>query len=542
MIIFVTIYFETNIIIALKMILGLSQNQKGNRMQKIIRLLFGRVVLVGAAIFIQAVALVLIIWKFNDYFVHFYIVSTLLSVLAVIGILNGKSNPAYKIAWIIPILVFPIFGGLFYLMFGGHRTSKRNKLKMREITMIMENSLGQDIEIIKHLQQASKLAANQAKYIEMFSDCPVYTNTATEFLTPGEKLFEHMIQELKKAEHYIFLEYFIVEEGIMWNTILDILVEKVKKGVDVRVIYDDVGCLFTLPVGYDKKLENMGIKCCVFNPFVPILSIRLNNRDHRKIAVIDGLTAYTGGINLADEYINTYEKHGYWKDAAIAIKGDAVWSLTVMFLSIWNYLRKTDEDYNKFKPSLQNFELLESSGFVQPFNDSPLDDEGVSETVYLNLINQAESYVYINTPYLIIDYRMMGSLCMAAKRGVDVRIITPHIPDKWYVHAVSRSNYEELIESGVSIYEYLPGFVHGKTFVVDDVIAVVGTINLDYRSLYLHFECGVWMYKTLSVMKVKEDTLNTLKSCQKITVDYCDNIKWHKKLGRSILKIFAPLM
>lgn len=513
-------------------------------MQKLIRILFSRVVLVGTAIFIQALTLIIVIWKFSNYFVYFYAICTLISVLAVFGILNGKSNPTYKIAWIIPILVFPIFGGLFYLMFGGNHSSKRNKFKMEKMNLKMENSFIQNNGIIKKLYEENKNAANQAKYIEKYSACPVYSNTTTKYLSPGEEVFEHMIEELKKAKHFIFLEYFIVEEGIMWNSILKILEEKAKQGVDVRVIYDDVGCLFTLPLGYEKTLENMGIKCCVFNPFVPILSIRLNNRDHRKIAVIDGIIGYTGGINLADEYINAYEKHGHWKDSSIAIKGDAVWSLTVMFLSTWSFLRKTDEDYEAFKPAnvKQYNDEFKTEGYVQPFNDSPLDEEAVSESVYLNLINQAVNYVYINTPYLIIDNKMMASLCMAAKRGVDVRIITPHIPDKWYVHAVSRSNYEELLESEVSIYEYTPGFIHSKTFVVDDVFAVVGTINLDYRSLYLHFECGVWMYNTKSVLEVKEDIIETFEKCQLIPLEQCKNIKWYYRLCRSILKVFAPLM
>jgi len=513
-------------------------------MQKLIRILFSRVFLVGTAILIQALTLTIVIWKFSNYFVYFYAICTLLSVLAVFGILNGKSNPAYKIAWIIPILVFPIFGGLFYLMFGGKHTSKRSKFEMEKMNFKMGNSLVRNSEIINQLYEQNKNAANQARYIEKYSAFPVYSNTITEYLTPGEKVFKHMLEELKKAEHYIFLEYFIIQEGIMWNSILDILKEKAKQGVDVRVIYDDVGCLFTLPFGYDKKLENVGIKCCVFNPFVPLLSIRLNNRDHRKIVVIDGIIGYTGGINLADEYINVYEKHGYWKDSSIAIKGDAVWSLVVMFLSTWSLLRKTEEDYEMFKPSrnIDNFDEFKSASYVQPFNDSPLDGEAVSEAVYLNLINQAETYVYINTPYLIIDNKMMFALCMAAKRGVDVRIVTPHIPDKWYVHAVSRSNYEELLESGVSVYEYTPGFMHSKTFVVDDVYAVVGTINLDYRSLYLHFECGVWMYNTKSVLEVKEDSVETFTKCQLITLEQCKDLKWYFRLCRTILKAFAPLM
>jgi cardiolipin synthase len=427
-------------------------------------------------------------------------------------------------------------------MLGGNKSSKRNKQKMQDIGKQMTDSLGQELQILQQLEQENRGAANQTKYIKKFSACPVYSNTTTEYLTPGERKFERMLEELKKAERYIFLEYYIIQEGIMWNTILEILKEKAKQGVDVRVIYDDVGCLFTLPLGYEKKLESMGIKCNVFNPLIPVLSFSINNRDHRKIVVIDGHTAFTGGINLADEYINTYEKHGYWKDSAIVVHGDAVWSFTVMFLSMWCFLSKTCEKYDAFKPISEDIEHFKTDGYVQPFADSPLDDEAVGESVYLNLIGEADRYIYITTPYLILDNEMSTALCLAAKRGVDVRIVTPYIPDKWYVHSVSRSNYEVLVESGVRIFEYIPGFAHAKTFVVDDIFAVVGTINLDYRSLYLHFECGVWMYKTKSVSEVKEDYLLTLEVCRNITLQDCRSIKWYIRLGRSILRLLAPLM
>lgn len=511
-------------------------------MQKLLRMIFSRVFLVGTAILIQVFALLIMIWRFSNYFVYFYTFSTLLSIVVVLCIVNGKSNHAYKLAWIIPIMAFPIFGGLFYLMFGGNKSSKRNKRKMQVITDKMQNVLVQNLKVMQNLEKEDRSAANQSKYIENYSFCPVHTNTRTEYLTPGERKFERMLEELKKAQRYIFLEYFIIDKGVMWDTILEILKEKAMQGLDVRVIYDDVGCILTLPYGYDKELERMGIKCCVFNPFVPVLSIRLNNRDHRKIAVIDGRVAFTGGINLADEYINAYEKYGHWKDASIAVEGDAVWNLTVMFLSMWDFLRKEDEDYEEFRPNYDNTEYPEYNGYVQPFADSPLDEESVSETIYLNMIGVADRYIYINTPYLILDNEMNSALCMAAKRGVDVRITTPYIPDKWYVHAVSQCNYEALIESGVSIYEYTPGFIHAKTFVVDDLYAVVGTINLDYRSLYLHFECGVWMYKTNSILEVKEDFLKTLEVCQRITLGCCRDEVLYKRLGRTILRIFAPLM
>lgn len=514
----------------------------GDFMQTLIRLLFSRMVLVGAAILIQIVALVLVIWRFTNYFVYFYTICMFISLLTVLWIVNGKGNHAYKLAWIIPIMAFPIFGGLFYLMFGGNKSSRRNRRKMQEIAEHMQSSLVQDLEVMRSLQRESRSAGNQAKYIFGYSDCPVYKNTETEYLTPGEKKYDRLLEELRKAERFIFIEYFIINKGIMWNSILEILKEKAAQGLDVRVIYDDMGCLMTLPYGYEKELEAMGIKCLVFNPFVPVLSIRLNNRDHRKITIIDGHIAFTGGINLADEYINAYEKHGHWKDAAIMLRGEAAWSFTVMFLSMWSFLSKSNEDYDSFKPSMEYCRRIDAEGYVQPYADSPLDDESVGESVYLNLIGEAQEYVYINTPYLILDNEMNAALCLAAKRGVDVRIVTPHIADKWYVHSVTRSNYQVLLDSGVRIYEYTPGFIHSKTFVVDNIYAVVGTINLDYRSLFLHFECGVWMYQTKGVTQVKSDYLETLKVCQLIAPDYNSNLSWHRRLGRTILKLFAPLM
>ncbi|MBP1760462.1 MAG: hypothetical protein H6Q64_4 [Firmicutes bacterium] len=511
-------------------------------MQRLIKNIFSRVFLFGLAIFIQLFALALVIWKFSSYFVLFYSICAVASLIAVLVILNGRSNPAYKLAWVVPILVFPIFGGLFYLMFGGSKSSKRNKRKMFVIGQKMDDTLTQDKMVLSQLCLYDPKAANQARYIYRYSSCPVYCWTTAEYLTPGEKKFTQLLEELKKAKRYIFLEYFIIEEGVMWNAVLDILVEKVRQGVDVRVIYDDVGCLMKLPYGYDQKLERLGIKCCIFNPFKPVLSIRLNNRDHRKIAVIDGHTAFTGGVNLADEYINAYERFGHWKDASIMVKGDAAWSFVVMFLSLWEFLREDNEDYDQFRPWTEHTHNFTSDGYVQPFTDSPFDDEALGESVYLNLINQAERYVYINTPYLVLDNEMQTALRLAAKRGVDIRIVTPHIPDKWYVHSVTHSNYEILLETGVRIYEYTPGFIHSKTFVVDDQFAIVGTINLDYRSLFLHFECGVWLYKSSCVLEVKEDFLQTLQLCQSITWEDCRQVKWFNRVLRSILRMFAPLM
>ena len=509
-------------------------------MKKILRFITQRVVITALLIVLQALLLFGFIWKLDNYFVYFYAGSVLLSLLITLGIINSKSNPAYKIAWLIPILLFPVFGGLVYLLFGSDRTGRYLRKKLQGIGTEMDNVIG-EAHRRSGAEQLPLDAANQSRYISHCAYCPPYQNTTTEYLPLGEVKFERMVEELKKAKHYIFLEYFIIQEGKMWNTILDILRQKAAEGVDVRVIYDDMGCIMILPTGYDKTLEQMGIKCRIFNPFVPILSSRFNTRDHRKICVIDGNVGFTGGINLADEYINAYEKHGHWKDTSILLKGEAVFNLTVMFLSMWDYLDGTTgkTDYSRYYPTVWD---ENAKGYVQPFADNPLDDEAVGETVYLNLINKAKRYVYITTPYLILSSEMFTALTSAAKCGVDVRIITPHVPDKWYVHAVSRSHYQPLIEAGVKIYEYTPGFIHAKTFVVDDDYAVVGTINLDYRSLYLHFECAVWMYQTPSVAQVRDDFFKTQQISQEITLEECRSLSFPRRLGRSVLRVFAPLM
>lgn len=499
-----------------------------------------RVILLVSSFILQIGVISFFLLKYSESFFDFYLASLTLSIIIVFIIINNKSNPSYKIAWIVPVMIFPIFGGLFYLLYGGNKLSTREKLKMVIQNIEMTNSLKQDDEIIKKIGDKSIYAKNQSEYILNYAKCPVYNNTETTYFKIGEEKFEALLRELKKAEKFIFLEYFIIQEGKMFNSILEILEEKAKQGVDVRLIYDDVGCIVTLPHNYKNTLEAKGIKCRVFNPIKPFFTRRLNNRDHRKIVVIDGDVGFTGGINLADEYINEYEKHGYWKDAGIMLKGDAVWNLTVMFLSMWDYIDNKEEDYIKFKPSKNKY--YNSKGYVQPFDDSPLINEPIGETVYLNLINKAKDYIYINTPYLIIDNEMATALKIAAKSGVDIKIVTPYIPDKKFVHAVTKSYYESFIKDGIEIYEFTPGFMHAKTFVVDDEYGVVGSINLDFRSFYLHYECGVWLYKTDSIKSMKDDYLETLKRCHKVTMEECKNTSSIRKVLRLIIRMFAPLL
>lgn len=515
-------------------------------MKKLASILLSRLVIFSLLILLQIYGIIIVILKFSKYSIYFALGSIVISIIAVLAILNNRKNSAYKLAWVIAILIFPIIGVTFYLLFGMQKINKRviNEMKKsNEKTIAM---LTQNPSVMENLRTENLAVANEASYILNTSHYPVYQNTTVEYLNSGGKKFEKLKEELAKAEHYIFIEYFIIEEGLMWNSILDILIEKVKQGVDVRVIYDDVGCLKRLPYKYNRILESYGIKCKVFNPFVPLLSIIMNNRDHRKIVVIDGHTAFTGGINLADEYINVnphfYKRYGYWKDTAVMLKGEAVWNFAVMFLTAWDSFINESEDYYKFLPDDKFKNDFNSNEFVLPFGDSPLDNDNVGEMAYLNMINQAKKYVYITTPYLILDNETVTALCLAAKKGVDVRIITPHIPDKWYVHMVTRGNYPMLIESGVKIYEFTPGFIHSKTFVSDEQLAIVGTINLDYRSLYLHFECATWMYKSRAVFSVKEDFVNTLEQSERVTLEDCKNIKWITKFMRTLMKAFAPLL
>lgn len=383
--------------------------------------------------------------------------------------------------------------------------------------------------------------AAQMQYLQNHAGFPVYTDSQTLYLSPGEKKFDCLLQELKKAQRYIFLEYFIIQEGYMWNSVLEILKEKAAQGVKVRVLYDDIGCFLKLPQDYDSQLRSMGIDCRVFNRFKPVLTSMQNNRDHRKIAVIDGKVAFTGGINLADEYINAIERFGHWKDASVMVSGKAAWSFTLMFLQMWELTTGEDEDYAQYDPWVLTDCPVQASGFVQPYADSPMDKENVGEQVYLQIINNARRYLYINTPYLIIDESMMSALCLAAKSGVDVRIVTPHKWDKWFVHVTTRSYYRDLMAAGVRIYEYSRGFIHSKTFVSDDTVATVGTTNLDFRSLYLSFECGVLMYRTEAVAQLKEDFLNTLEQCYEITDQDCQ-CGPIRRIFQDVLRLFAPLM
>lgn len=511
-------------------------------MKHLVKFSFSRLTITVLLIILQILLFLFVVWRLSSYLIMVYTILLGLTILAVLNLMVRPLNPSYKMTWLMIILLIPGFGGQIYILYGLRRISKKNERKMMDVILKTKLLLVQEQQIINEIKERDRSIGNQANYLVTYSLCPVYKKTKTEYLPLGEVKFERLKEELRHAKHYIFLEYFIIEEGQMWGELLAILESKVKEGVKVRVLYDDIGCMSKLPYGYHRQLEAKGIECAVFNPIGPFFNIRYNNRDHRKIAVIDGYIGFTGGINLADEYINAVTRFGHWKDCALYLKGEAVWNLTVMFLQVWNYSKGQEEDYEQYRPSKELMESIQNDGYVLPYGDSPLDDETVGEYAYQNMVAHAKEYLYICTPYFIVDHEMLTSLCLAAKSGVDVRVITPHIPDKWYVHTLTQSYYEPLIQSGVRVFEYTPGFIHSKTFLCDDRLGIIGTINLDYRSLYLHFECGVWLYQCSCLDEMKKDFLKTQHQCQEIKLSDCQNVKWYIRLIRAILMIFAPLM
>ena len=513
-------------------------------LRSLLKLLFNRIFYVALALVVQLAWLLIALFRLMEYSRWVTIGMQAIGFLVVLWIVNKKINPSYKLAWTMLILIFPVFGVSLYLLFGKSRIGAVMEQHYQNLIDETAEYLEGSELTRKRLNEDDRSMRIQSDYIWQYSRYPVHENTTAEYFQVGDDMFPVLVRELKQAKKYIFIEYFIINDGVMWQTILNILEKKAEEGVDVRLIYDGFGCLTTLPHKYYEELQKKGIKCQVFNPFRPILNIIQNNRDHRKLCIIDGWVGFTGGINLADEYINQKERFGHWKDTAVMLKGEAVWNMTVMFLHMWAVIGRSEEsiDYEAYFPHRYHEGEFESDGFVQPFCDTPLDEEVVGEDVYLNIINKAKKYVYICTPYLIIDNEMMTALCLAAKSGVDVRIMTPGIPDKKLVFILTQSYYRHLLEAGVKIYEYQPGFLHAKSFVSDDEIGVVGTINLDYRSLYLHFEDGVWIYRNRVIQDIKDDFIQTMEYCRQIEPEFCLNRNIGLRIMQNIFRAFAPLM
>lgn len=467
----------------------------------------------------------------------------LISFLISFVVIMSRTNDAYKLIWIYLILTFPVFGGLFYLVFSIQGSMKLMEPYMDQIEKKTSIVCDENTRLLGQAIEEYPSQETQIKYLSESAGFPICARTQTKFYSTGEEFYPDLLSALESAEKYIFLEYFIICEGKLWDSVLRILEEKASAGVKVRILYDDFGCIFLLPKNYPELMAQKGIECRAFNRFRPLLTGLQNNRDHRKICSVDGKIAFTGGINLADEYINEVDKYGRWKDSAVRLTGDGAWPLTAFFLKMWMLTapdgESPDEDINIYKPI--NLVIDSSDGYVQPYCDSPLDTDHISEHIYMRLIHGAKKYLYICTPYLIIDDSMLNSLTLAAKSGVDVRIITPHKWDKKMVHITTRSYYSDLIKGGVRIFEYTPGFMHSKVFVSDDEVASVGTVNLDFRSLYLHFECGTLLYGNRAVFEAKNDFLRTLDECQEIRAEDC-KVGVFMKLVNSIMRLIAPLL
>ncbi len=465
----------------------------------------------------------------------------ILKVLLVISILNNKSDPTMKLVWTIFITVVPAFGVMMYLYHKLQPGSIKLKKKLKNIEDYTKGYLEADREIEKELRSENEGCANLSKYIYRNSGIPVYKNTDAVYLPNGEEYYKAVVDAINGAKKFIFIEYFIIEEGKVWNSILRLLEKKIQQNVEVRVMYDGLCSLTKLEAGYYKKLREKGIKAKPFAPARPFFTTRQNNRDHRKTLVVDGEYAFTGGINLADEYMNIVTKFGHWKDSGIVLRGDAAKGFTYMFLQMWNVSERSVESFTKYVDN--EFEKNPmSNGFFQPYCDDPLDEERVSEHVYLDMINNANKYIHIMSPYLVIDNVMMSALTYAAKRGVDVKIILPGIPDKAYAYCLARTYYEELIHAGVKIYEYTPGFNHAKLMVCDGIRATVGSVNFDYRSLFLHFENGCYIYDHKCISDIEEDVHDVLRKCRNVDLEMCKNRPILYKLAGSFLRLIAPLM
>lgn len=493
-----------------------------------------RAIIVILGVILQFCFILLIGIFFKQYFVLSNVIYWLISVFIILWIVKNSTRLSNDLPWIILILIFPVLGTILLVTLG--RSYTKSKL--------LKNILKKEKEYSKYYEQDEYIKKeiednnlDQLKYIMNYAKYPVTKNNEIVYYKTGEEFYPEFLEELKSAKKFIFMEYFIINKGKMWNSILEILKEKAKEGVDVRIIYDDMGSIAMLPVNYSKELQKYGIKCILFNKLSPFRGIFMNNRDHRKITVIDGKVAFSGGLNLSDEYINLTHPYGYWKDNAIKISGGAVWNLTVMFLTMWNANVDEDKDINKFKYEFKN---KTNEGYVSSYASAPLHKDMIGEDIYLNIINGAEKYLYIFTPYLIIDTDIINSLIRASKRGVDVRIVVPGIPDKKIVYTITNSYFETLINANIKIYKYTPGFIHSKVFVSDDIRAVVGTLNLDYRSLYLHFENGIYMEKCKEIKEIKSDIIETIKSCHLVTKKEAKP-NFFKGIFQSILRIIAPL-
>lgn len=493
-----------------------------------------------ALMFLVNVAIFAVVTLFLGY--YFYIIFGILAVFILAGLLNkDNESPSYKIMWVVIIVIMPLFGVMLYLQLKTRRGSKRQRKAWQNVNYASAKFLEQNPDTMDALAKQSLGEAGLSKYALNMEKWPVYANTNTSYLKDGETYFKELFAELRNAKNFILLEYFIIEPGKVWDELFDILRFKAREGVEIKLIYDDFGCIDRFDdKKFFKKLINHGIEAVPFNKIKTTISTFSQYRDHRKIVVIDGKTGFMGGINVGDEYANLVKKFGHWKDTGVKIVGEAVWNLSVMFLNNWQVATKKPVDILKYKVDFQT--QLKNKEFVQPYGTGPINQTAIARNIYMKAISGARKYVYITTPYFVIDHEMMECIKLASSSGVDVRIITPGIPDKKWVFYLTRSYYQPLIKTGVKIFEYTPGFVHAKMVITDDETAIVGTTNFDFRSLYLHFECGTIIHNSKTVTSVKQDFDSIMGSSHMVTLRDLKQRKWYEKFAAQVLKFFAPLI
>lgn len=505
--------------------------------RKIVKL---KIFYVALAILIQAIFLFIAVAYFSSRYVWISLILVVFSFSTVIHVINRDSDSSSKQLWVLAIMTLPFFGCILYFFFGGKKIPKELMVQDRQAHKDYQIYAKKNLQTIEDshgdfiLARMASMAWNNGYF-------PVYENCETKYFPTGEMQYNAMLKELVNAKEFIFIEFFIINKSMMWDTILQILLDKVQEGVDVRLIYDDFGSLEFYESDYADWLNERGIKTHVFNPIRPQLAIQMNNRDHRKIIVIDGKVGFTGGCNISDEYINTKRRFGYWKDMGLMIKGPAVETLSISFLQIWNYQEVTKTDYSYYIKHDNHFDSF-NNGYVLPFFDSPTDGKYVGKNMHMNMLNHARKYFWITTPYLILDSEMVSALTLAVDNGVDVRIVVPGIPDKRMVYDVTKENIDLLVRKGIKVYEYTPGFIHGKVCLTDDANALVGTVNMDFRSYYLHYECGIWMRDTSCISSIKKDILNIFGESRLITIEDCNKVNPIIRTYRKILKITSPLL
>ncbi len=515
---------------------GLRLLKKGRR--SLLNAVFSRTGVVTLFLLVNIAVLLALPFWFQHFLPYYLVLTAVFVVIEIVRLLSSKLDPSAKITWLVVIMFLPVFGCMLYVYTRLDIGSRAVGHRVRQIQQEGMQRIPQDGETLHTVKQMLPGAAALNCYAAQCGCHPIYSGTEVTYFPLGERKWEALLQELKKAQKYIYLEYFIVDEGLMWGKVLEILAQKASQGVDVRLMYDGTCEFILLPKSYPKSLAKLGIRCKVFAPVTPFVSTHYNYRDHRKICVIDGQVAFNGGVNLADEYINHTHPYGHWKDTAVMLKGSAVRSFTLMFLQMWN----VDEKQPDYAALEEPPASVQARGFVMPYGDSPFDRERLGQRVYLDILNRAQRDIRIMTPYLIVDSETENALCYCARRGVDVQLILPGIPDKRVPYALAKTHFAALVEAGVKVYTYTPGFVHAKVFVADGREAVVGTINLDYRSLYHHFECATYLLDVPAVADIEQDFQATLSQCQQVTADTIKKEKWYTRLMGSILKAFAPLL